>query len=176
MSERLSPCVVCGLCCDGSLFSHGHLHYTETATPQITAWRTAGMRINPEGTLWRFELPCHALRGCLCSIYAERPRLCAVFRCKLLEAWEDAQLSDQAAETHVSAIKQQIAQISRELAKHPADEATAPLHSRLDAFRAWYSQAPATQRADYADLVTTHRQLMQLFSQYFYEFGFEPLP
>ena len=75
-------CRSCGLCCDGSLFGRGTLEPDEVAVA-----RKNHLRVIPRGTA--FEQPCSALSGSAtdrtCAIYAERPRACHAFTCRLYD-------------------------------------------------------------------------------------------
>ena len=72
-------CTKCGLCCDGSLFAD-----VELAGPAEAAGLEAmGLEIEEEDNEL-LMLPCGALRGKLCGIYAHRPECCRTFECRLL--------------------------------------------------------------------------------------------
>jgi len=72
-------CLKCGLCCDGTLFTHVAL----TAEEQ--------QRLPSLGGVIRQRCP--ALGGDLkCSVYAERPKGCSRFVCMLGRALEDGEL------------------------------------------------------------------------------------
>ena len=75
-------CTRCGLCCDGSLFAD-----VELAGPAEAAGLEAMVleieENNSDGEL--LALPCTALRGKQCSIYAHRPECCRTFECRLLQ-------------------------------------------------------------------------------------------
>lgn len=73
-------CRACGMCCDGSLFGRVGLQPGE-----VPIARRHGLRVLERGGA--FEQPCPAFdgSGAGCTIYAERPQACRVFRCKLFE-------------------------------------------------------------------------------------------
>jgi hypothetical protein len=64
--ELETLCRSCGLCCDGSLFGRVTLQADEVHLPVL-------------------EQPCAAHSSSACSIYAERPRACRAFTCRLYE-------------------------------------------------------------------------------------------
>jgi hypothetical protein len=70
-------CLKCGLCCDGTLFTHVALSKPER--------ERLGMEV--------LRQPCTRLEknGC-CSIYASRPGGCATFVCMLGRALEDGEV------------------------------------------------------------------------------------
>ena len=84
-SDSGTLCTSCGLCCDGTLFSWFGLEHDEDAT----ALEGAGIVIGPSvEELRRARQPCAALRCEGCSVYADRPRVCRKYRCKLLKRVE----------------------------------------------------------------------------------------
>lgn len=79
MSDLGALCRACGLCCDGSLFGRVTLDPSEVETA-----RKNRLRVLPSGA--SFEQPCSALGAApdfACAAYAERPRRCREFTCKL---------------------------------------------------------------------------------------------
>lgn len=74
--ELQALCRACGLCCDGSLFGCGSLEPDE-----VPAARRHRLAVLPRETA--FEQPCTALSTEGCTIYAERPRACHGFVCRL---------------------------------------------------------------------------------------------
>lgn len=75
--ERL--CLECGLCCDGTLFTHVAL------TPEEAA------RLGIDGVI---RQPCSALgEGRKCNVYAQRPKGCSRFVCMLGRALEDGEVT-----------------------------------------------------------------------------------
>lgn len=74
--ERL--CLACGLCCDGTLFTHVALTDEESR------------RLGFDGVL---RQPCENLKAdCRCAVYAMRPKGCARFVCMLGRALEDKEV------------------------------------------------------------------------------------
>jgi len=60
----------------------------------------AGRRFERCSASWRnvFWQPCPAYRDCACTVYANRPRNCHEFRCKLLKNLEQGDISHEAAQ------------------------------------------------------------------------------
>jgi len=81
-AELGALCRSCGLCCDGSLFGRGTLEPEELAGA-----RKHRLHVIPRGSA--FEQPCSALAKLeaqyACSIYADRPRSCRAFTCRLYD-------------------------------------------------------------------------------------------
>src|SRR4051794_33883927 len=64
--EETSICVGCGLCCDGTLFSHlGVVDESDLGLPL----QALGVSLIVEADPPVFALPCPAFDGCACSIY-----------------------------------------------------------------------------------------------------------
>ena len=82
--ERL--CLECGLCCDGTLFTHVALTEAEAT------------RLGFDGVL---RQPCENLgAGCRCAVYENRPKGCARFVCFLGMAFQDGEVQfEEALET-----------------------------------------------------------------------------
>jgi hypothetical protein len=71
-------CLSCGLCCDGTLFTHVALTDEEG--------KRLGLKV--------LRQPCPSLgAGCRCAVYAQRPKGCARFVCMLGRAHEDGEVS-----------------------------------------------------------------------------------
>lgn len=81
-SELAALCQSCGLCCDGSLFGRVPLGPDEVAPARAS-------RLPVLSSGHAFEQPCSAMSTrdgqCSCAIYAERPRACQAFTCRLYD-------------------------------------------------------------------------------------------
>ncbi len=82
-------CQHCGLCCDGTLFTHVPLKPAEVA-PLRALGLPVGER--PDGTPL---LPqrCAALEGRRCTAYDARPEGCRRYHCQLFAALSEGELS-----------------------------------------------------------------------------------
>jgi len=75
-------CTRCGLCCDGSLFADVEL----AGRSEATKLEVMGLEIeDADGSGSLLLLPCRALQGRRCGIYAHRPKCCRTFECRLLQ-------------------------------------------------------------------------------------------
>lgn len=84
-------CTNCGLCCMGIIHANAVLDSDEVETA-----RDLGLQIRPtERPL--FALPCPRLAGTACSIYEQRPRVCARYKCQLLQDVESGEASSARA-------------------------------------------------------------------------------
>ena len=88
-NQEINPssnlCLECGLCCDGSIFSHVELNKDDRERLGISEG-------NP-----RLSFPCKHLNGTRCTIYSKRPKICASYRCKTLTALELGQVTHDEA-------------------------------------------------------------------------------
>ncbi|HJU76527.1 MAG TPA: YkgJ family cysteine cluster protein [Sphingomicrobium sp.] len=92
-------CTKCGLCCTGALHDRAVLEPEE-----LEFARDLGLEVQTEGRL-AFALPCKYLQGCSCSIYSNRPKVCARYQCQLLDDVQQANVSLDAALEHVRVAK-----------------------------------------------------------------------
>lgn len=101
-------CQRCGLCCDGNLFATVPLRKVEVAPLRRLSLPVTQQ---PDGAP---ALPqrCAALEGRCCTIYAERPEVCRQYRCILLTALAEGEVSlDEAlkvvdgAHAHIQAVE-----------------------------------------------------------------------
>jgi hypothetical protein len=82
-------CLRCGLCCDGTLFTHVPLRRTEVAPLQALGLpvkeREDGTPVLPQR--------CAALDGSRCTAYMERPEGCRRYHCNLFSALSEGEVS-----------------------------------------------------------------------------------
>ena len=91
-----APCVGCGICCDGTIYSRAAARPDEEERLEA-----AGLELcNVNGKRW-FVHPCRFSKDGLCTIYdQERFEVCRTFRCKLLTAYQAGEVDlDEARET-----------------------------------------------------------------------------
>jgi hypothetical protein len=98
-------CRDCGLCCDGSLFTHVGLEPEEVdqlhALGIPTQTRRSGTEVLPQR--------CSALKGRLCQIYAARPSSCAAYHCVLAASLLEGQVTLEKAQATVKKAQRLIA-------------------------------------------------------------------
>lgn len=88
-------CRRCGLCCDGTLFESLPVAADAPLPPVLAAFaRRFGFIPQP--------CPCH--RG-VCTVYAERPSVCAAFRCEVLKDYEQGKIALAEAEALIAQIR-----------------------------------------------------------------------
>jgi len=93
-------CTECGLCCTGALHNFAVLDPDE-----IDFARSIGLTLRIEGRPG-FALPCPHLNQSTCTIYADRPKVCARYKCGLLERLEAGSTSFDAALATVAGAKE----------------------------------------------------------------------
>jgi Fe-S-cluster containining protein len=77
-------CLGCGLCCDGTLYSHVELSDAD----DIESLRSRGLRLRQLDGKDRFQQPCSAASGGCCAIYEARPGTCRTYRCALRSKYD----------------------------------------------------------------------------------------
>lgn len=74
-------CVSCGLCCDGTIFTHAGISEKENVASSVSVYlqrQSDGRDVLPLG--------CSLLQDRCCTVYAERPTICRSYSCSLLKA------------------------------------------------------------------------------------------
>ncbi|RKH28429.1 YkgJ family cysteine cluster protein [Corallococcus praedator] len=105
-------CLHCGMCCDGTLFTQVPLQPNESGAltrlglPLTT--REDGGTVLPQ--------PCAALEGRRCTAYLERPEACRRYRCQLLNALAEGEVSLDEAKGVVDAAHARVEAVARALA------------------------------------------------------------
>jgi hypothetical protein len=82
-------CQRCGLCCDGNLFSSLPLRRSEVEAMQRLSLPVVDRADGSPG----LEQRCAALDGQCCTVYAERPEACRRYRCYLLTALSEGEVT-----------------------------------------------------------------------------------
>lgn len=100
-----SLCMKCGICCDGTLFSRVTLGADEMA--KIGAKGIPLEQYRDKKTI--FKQPCPRLADNCCTIYADRPRVCRSYYCKLQRDVMNGTTKVADAEKIVAAVKKQTA-------------------------------------------------------------------
>ena len=112
MSPSLTDtlCTHCALCCDGSLFADVEL----ASSAESTGLEIIGLEVEDgDGDAGLLSLPCSALRGRRCGIYAHRPECCRTFECGLLQDVRSGAVSVQRAQEHIAEARSKIQRVNR---------------------------------------------------------------
>ena len=98
----------CGLCCDGTFFGS-----VIVAPEERERLGRVGLRVvDGEGGLVMPQR-CSALRGSVCSAYAERPKACREYECSLRESFLASSTSEEAARVSLARMHVLLATIRR---------------------------------------------------------------
>jgi hypothetical protein len=99
------PCVGCGMCCDGTLYSRAKVAPGEG--PRIEAH---GLQLTQAEDRTYFRLPCLHERCGACTIYETRFEVCRTFRCALLRRYGAGEVSLEEANAQVARAKHLLAE------------------------------------------------------------------
>ena len=99
MNDSSNICLSCGLCCDGSLIG-----FVQVENEEVSSLSKL-MEIEDSKDCGVFLQPCsNYCDGC--SIYANRPKQCASFKCGLLKSLEQKEIDFDVAIESISQVKQ----------------------------------------------------------------------
>lgn len=103
-------CSACGLCCDGTLFTHVSL--TADEAERLAA--KVEVRPRTDGKL-ALAQPCRALQGRSCAVYADRPQGCRTYVCSVYRALEGGEARADEAQELVALALGRIARVGAPL-------------------------------------------------------------
>jgi len=89
ISKGVELCLFCGFCCKGILFDRVDLETDETEL-------VSQLGLTPyqkKGDHDALGLPCPYFKDSKCSVYAQRPRICRDYQCKLLRGYLQGEIS-----------------------------------------------------------------------------------
>ncbi|RYZ37142.1 MAG: YkgJ family cysteine cluster protein [Myxococcaceae bacterium] len=104
-------CLHCGMCCDGTLFTQVPLQPNESGS--LTR-RGLALTAREDGAVV-LPQPCAALDGRCCTVYTERPEACRRYRCQLLNALAEGEVSLDEAKGVVDAAHARVEAVARAL-------------------------------------------------------------
>jgi uncharacterized protein len=98
-------CRGCGLCCDGTLFTHVGLEPEDVERLRVlgipTERRRSGAEVLPQR--------CSALKGRDCQIYESRPASCRAYNCLLAQALIEGRVTLEQAQATVAKAQRLVA-------------------------------------------------------------------
>lgn len=115
-------CLACGLCCDGTLFTHVALADDERARLHARV----RLRSLQDGRVV-LDQPCAALRERRCAAYRDRPQGCRDYECLLVKARRENEASLAALREHVDHAHALSAALAAALPPPEPGEAGSPL-------------------------------------------------
>ncbi len=120
-------CTTCGLCCDGSLLADVELK----GRAEATKLEVMGLDIEDDGEgRWLMSLPCRALQGTRCGIYAHRPGCCRTFECRLLQDVRHGAVGVDEAKSHIAGALGRIARVKELILQLGQRDSGLPLRER----------------------------------------------
>ncbi len=120
-------CTRCALCCDGSLFADVEL----SGTREATGLEILGLEVDDDDADGpRLSLPCAALRGTRCGIYAHRPGTCRSFECRLLRDVRGGVVGVEQAGERITEAQKRIGRVKRLLVPFERGVSPLPLKER----------------------------------------------
>ena len=166
--SAFSVCQFCGLCCNGTLFTHGKLKAEEVTPEHQQNWEAAGLKIQlvKEGK-WRLLLPCDAFQDNRCQCYdSKRPDVCITFGCGLLQRYSKDDLPLQQALDLLQNIQARLAEVLAGLSQSqfPSDNPALSFHERTNLFEKHYASLPPDARSQYEHVMLKQRALLKLLS------------
>jgi len=91
-----TPCVGCGMCCNGTLY------WMARVTPgEEQRILDHGLQLLEQSKGTYFKLPCHHEKCGKCTIYETRFDICRSFRCRLLKSYQAGETTLEQANHHV---------------------------------------------------------------------------
>lgn len=112
MNDSSNICLACGLCCDGTLI--GFVQLDPQELPDLRAL------LDIEGTNENGVIIQPCSKYCDgCTIYADRPKQCASFKCGLLNSVEQEELEFDSAVETINKVKAQKIAIEKKIALIP---------------------------------------------------------
>jgi len=137
-------CPNCGLCCNGVLFGDVELQRGDDAK-HLTK---LGVDLFRKGRKTAFAQPCACLVNGLCRIYADRPKRCAAFDCRLLQRVQAGKVTAPVALRKIVAAKRRVEVVLKLVRALGHRDETIPLNQRYAALMA----EPIDMSADEADI------------------------
>jgi Fe-S-cluster containining protein len=159
-------CLDCGLCCNGTLFSHALIYPRDLSkgVPQVPAQISVQRR--SEKLFFYLPCPAHdAQAGC--TVYDARPIICRGFECKLLQAHSAGKIDLDRAREIVAQTKARAAALEKQVG--PPTEESHSLSRRVLAFARKSQADPTTTQVPDSfagDALAFH----QLINEHFHDF------
>lgn len=141
-------CTRCGLCCDGTLFGDVEL----TGRAEAARLEMLGLDVDTDDADTELmSLPCTALFGTRCGIYAQRPQCCRTFECRLLQNAGRGDVTVDQALAEIAHAKAQVQHVTTLLARMEPRPVRLPLAERCaEALAAASGATPESARAGVA--------------------------
>jgi Fe-S-cluster containining protein len=118
-------CTACTLCCNGVLFADVRLQRGDDARRLEEVGVTLSSAAYP-----RFRQPCSCLQAGTCRIYADRPKRCRTFECRLLQKTLAGEITAVIALRTIGAARKRVEAVRRILRELGDTDESLPLSRR----------------------------------------------
>jgi Fe-S-cluster containining protein len=125
-------CPACGMCCNGVLF--GDVELQRGDDPKRLA--ELGMDLFRKARKKCFNQPCGCFDGKWCQIYAERPKRCRTFECKLLKKAEAGKVTIRMALENIAEARREADAVRKLVRELGHQDESVPLNRRYAAVTA----------------------------------------
>jgi len=115
------------MCCNGVIFADVKLQRDDDRA----SLAALGLPIEVRLRAPRFRQPCAALDGCVCQIYADRPKYCREFECYLLKNLEAGRLNMPGAKRVIRAARGRARKVEKLLESLGDTDTTIALSQRF---------------------------------------------
>lgn len=109
-NENSEICLACGLCCQGQIFTTVSLQPEE-----VESAKTWPVDLVMDDERPRFRQPCGCYRKQRCTIYADRPKACVSYSCRVLEQLRDGSITNAEALETIGHARKLIQKIESQL-------------------------------------------------------------
>lgn len=156
MSESLTDvlCTRCGLCCDGTLLADVEL----AGRAEANRMEAMGLEIDDDSDAPLMVLPCRALQGTRCGVYAHRPKCCRSFECRLLDDARHGLVSVELAVERIEDALARVAGVKGLLAQLGQPDGRLPLQERC-------AEALSVEAEDASDAGAIRERLARSMSE-----------
>jgi Fe-S-cluster containining protein len=162
MNDSSNLCLSCGLCCDGTLIG-----FVQVDNEEIPALRELLdiEEVNEKGV---FLQPCNKYCDG-CTIYSQRPKQCASFKCGLLKSVEQKELDFDKAIEAISEVKQLKIALEKNLALLDFKLQSQSFYFKMVELKKILekSKSESGQRQKYQDLISDFEQFENLLQSKF---------
>jgi len=159
--EVTDLCVMCGLCCDGTLFPSAKMTPKDSSAIELLGKIVA----SPEKD--KFKLPCPHFCG-KCTVYDKvKPSVCNDFYCTQIQKFNSDQVSFDEVKNKIEALKRKVKLLEREIKNsHPSLSILS--NSELNAFlNEEEKQLGAKEtRLKYSTIMLHMKSIVQLKSEF----------
>ncbi|MEJ8802617.1 YkgJ family cysteine cluster protein [Pontibacter sp. H249] len=162
MIDSTNICLACGLCCTGTLIGFVQLNSEELPVVRKL------MDIEEASNDGVFLQPCNKYCDG-CTIYLDRPKQCASYKCELLKSVERKEVDFKSAVEIVDVVKQKKSAIEERLALLQIKLQSHSFYFKMTELKNLYqkNEHELSSTPDFIDLIADIKQLDNLLSERF---------